>query len=60
MNKDSWRLLDLWTKHSRPLGGMRMMNFLDFVAAMEDLFKSIGRPMDENEGERDARKAAEE
>lgn len=60
MNRNSWRLLDLWTRHSKPMGGLRMMNFLDFVAAMEDLFKSMGQPQDETEAERDARKAAEE
>lgn len=60
MHKSSWRLRDLWFKHSRPLGGLRMMNFIDFTEAMQDFIRSLGEEPDETPAERDARKAAEE
>jgi len=32
--REGWRLKDIWFKYSRPMGGMRMMNYVDFVDAL--------------------------
>lgn len=57
MFRNSWRLRELWMKHSRPIGGVRMMVFHEFEDAIDEFVRSVEQP---DPYEKDAEEASKE
>jgi len=50
MGNESWRLSELWEKHSRNNAGMKIMDYFGFLNAMQDFIKTIEwKPEEDNE-----------
>lgn len=47
MGNESWRLNELWEKHSKNNAGIRLMSYADFLEAMHEFILSIEWKPDE-------------